>query len=193
MIVVDLETTGLLKPDTKDPEQQPGIVQIGMAKIMPINGAISNGFAILNTASWLIDPEKPVWDEDSIKVHGITKEDVAGKPTLFAVLPELCNWFLGEDTWVGFNTEFDRKVLFYALARLSREGYFPWPSKDWDVMKIAKPVLNIAGKRDIKHPSLVECHLELTGVNYANAHDALADVRATVECLSKLAEQGYVW
>lgn len=193
MIVVDAETTGLLKPDTKDPEQQPGIVQIALAKVEPIHGKISNGFTVIDAKSWLVNPEKPVWDPDSIKVHGITPDKVVDAPTLFTIYPELVEWFLGQNIWIGFNNEFDRKVLFYALARLSLEARFPWPSMDWDIMKIAKPVLNIAGKRDIKHPNLVECHLELTGVNYADAHNALADVMATVACLDKLAEQGYVW
>jgi exonuclease I len=61
-----------------------------------------------------------------------------------------------------------------------------------DVMKLAKPVLNLAGKRDIKAPSLVQAHNALTGVDYINAHDALADCRATLRCLRVLSEQGFI-
>jgi DNA polymerase III epsilon subunit-like protein len=190
MIVVDLETTGLLKPDTRDPEQQPGIVQIALAKVQYVGP--DTGYRATDWKTWLVNPEKPVWDPDAIKTHGINPGDVKDAPTLAALHPELCDWFAGQHTWIGFNNEFDRKVLFYSLARLSMEARFPWPWIDMDVMKIAKPVVNIPGKRDIKFPSLIECHKELVGEDYKNAHDAGADIMATLNCLNALASLGYV-
>jgi DNA polymerase-3 subunit epsilon len=193
VITVDIETTGLLRPETKEPEHQPGIVQIALARLEKVSSEHFVGFTVARKQVWLVNPEKPVWEPDAIKVHGITPDKVADAPTLFAIYPELCEWFLGADKWVGFNNEFDRKVLFYALARLSLEGRFPWPPDDIDIMKIAKPILNIAGKRDIKHPNLTECHQQLTGEGFDGAHDALADVLATVRCLNRLVSEGYIW
>lgn len=184
MIVVDLETTGLLKADNKDPALQPGIVQIGLAKL-------DEDYNVVRSKSWLVNPEMPV-EEDAVKVHGIEGHKLFREPTLPALHPEICEWFLGEGEWVGFNNEFDRKVLYFALAKYSLEARFPWPPHDLDVMKLAKPILNIAGKRDIKHPSLIECHMALFGEAYCGAHDALSDCTATAACLAKLAEMGYV-
>lgn len=185
MIIVDLETTGLLKPDNKDPALQPGIVQIGLIKL-------DANYDIERSQSWLVNPEMPI-EEDATKVHGIDGSKVFRAPTLPALHPEICEWFLGELEWVGFNNEFDRKVLYFALARYGLEARFPWPPNDLDVMKLAKPILNLAGKRDIKHPNLTECYAALhEGKTFAGAHDALNDCLATAACIQKLAEMGYV-
>lgn len=184
MIVVDLETTGLLKSDNNDPAKQPGIVQIGLV-------IIGDNLDVTRSKTWLVNPEMPI-EEDATKVHGITNADVFRASTLPALHPELCEWFLGHLQWVGFNNDFDRKVLYYALARYGLEARFPWPPHDLDIMRIAKPILNMAGKRDIKPPTLTECHTLLFGEPFKGAHDALKDCLATAACLKKLDEMGYV-
>jgi DNA polymerase-3 subunit epsilon len=193
VILVDVETTGLLAPDTQDPERQPGIVQVAALKLE--RRELAGPFTEVDCYYSLINPEKPValWDADAIKVHGITPEMLgADAQSLPAAYPDLCEFFHCSDTWIGFNNEFDRQVLWYQLLRYGKASRFPWPWKDIDVMKVAKPILNIAGKRDVKPPNLMECHTQLTGDGFASAHDALADCRATLRCLNALVEQGYI-
>ena len=44
------------------------------------------------------------------------------------------------------------------------------------------------GKQGFKSPKLSELHQVMFGEGFENAHDALADVRATVRCFWKLKE-----
>lgn len=185
MIIVDLETTGLPNDTTEDPEQQPGIVQIGLIEI-------TNDYHDLKEHSWLVNPEKPIhlWEEDAIKIHGIKPEMVADAPTLPSLLPELAECFRRHSTWVGYNNPFDRKVLYFQVARYGWRWKFPWPSRDVDIMVVGAPVANMAGKQGPKSPKLVELHTHLFGIGFDNAHDALADCRATQRCAQKLFEDG---
>lgn len=184
MIFVDLETTDLINGMTDDPNQQPGIIQIGLIEVT------DGGFETEHKFD--VNPEVSVWAEGAIKGHGIKPEDVAECPTLSALLPKLADIFRRHHTWVGYNNEFDRKVLFYQVLRYGWGWKFPWPSFDIDVMKVGRDIANIAGKSDVKYPKLVELHTTLFGEGFSGAHDALEDIRATYRCFNDLSKKGYI-
>src|ERR1700743_3159674 len=119
---IDLETTGLTQP-SNDFIVQPGIVQIGAVR--------SDG----KEFSSYVNPELARdWEAGAIKTHGITPEQVANAPTFFAIFPAFAAFVLGCDTWGGYNTKFDKDVLWYQLQRYGFERSFPWPINDLDVM-----------------------------------------------------------
>lgn len=177
----DFETTDLVHEGVSDFLAQPGIVQIGVT--------------ILNdkydeVASWesLVNPEKALsqWSEGAIKVHGITPSMVDDAPTFFAVFDKIAELALGCDAWSGYNTPFDKSVLWFQLLRYGFERSFPWPRRDLDVMKFAKDFMAMEGKRGVKPPKLIEIYEHLFPGESFDAHDALEDVRASARVLKEL-------
>lgn len=188
---IDTETTGLTKPGS-DFIVQPGICQIGAVRLErfpvvdPQPGAPE--YKWLETAEFdaLINPETK-FEEQAIKAHGITADRVENAPTFFALFPKFAEFVLGCDTWAGYNIFFDKKVLAFQLERYGFDRNFPWPPKDIDVMKLAKDHMEMQGKRGTKAPTLSEIYEFLFGESF-KAHDALADIKATVRVWERLNE-----
>jgi DNA polymerase-3 subunit epsilon len=120
--------------------------------------------------SMLINPGIPI-SEEAMQVHGITPRDVANKPTFVQVAREIYD-FIGEADLAGYNSnrfdvpllmeEFDRAGIEFDIAR----------RRLIDVQRIFYKM----EPRTLKAALKFYCDKEL-----ADAHDALADVRATVE------------
>ncbi len=121
------------------------------------------------------------WQQDAIAVHGIRPEDVADAPTFFEAFGEIAAMAVGARKLVGFNVEYDIMTLAATLKRYGLEYNFPWPPQHVDVMKMAADRLEaLAGKRGNKMPTLTEAFEALVGEPMQGAHDAMADIRATV-------------
>jgi DNA polymerase-3 subunit alpha len=182
--VFDLETTGLLTVSS-NPEQQPGIVQIGVIRCDPV-------WKEVDRIDQLINPE--VWfHPEAQEVTGIKEEDLVGQPTLRAFHTRMCQAFLGVSHLIGFNTDFDTQVLDWNLKRYNLDRKFPWPPRHTDLMKIAKDALNIQGKADQKFPKLEELHKALFGEGFSGAHKAINDVEATMRCAIEMEKQGLLF
>lgn len=181
MIVVDFETTGLIKPGL-DFSKQPGIVQIGLAEI-------DDDCKVHNWVNFLVNPEMEI-EPEAANAHKVTNEMVGGERTFPEVWLALVNIFRDHRTWVGFNCEFDKRVLFYNLQRYGLEMRFPWPDQELDIMKIAKGCMNFEGKRGPKFPNLTELHVRLFNKPFEGAHDAMNDVNATVDCMREMKRLG---
>lgn len=59
-------------------------------------------------------------------------------------------------------------------------------------MNESTDLCKIPGPYGYKWPKLEELHKHLFGKTFDNAHDALADVRATARCLFELRRRGMV-
>jgi DNA polymerase III epsilon subunit-like protein len=179
LCIIDFETTDLVKKGVSDFLAQPGIVQIGATLVE------AGDFSEVDAFQTLVNPEQSNWSEGAMKTHGIRPEDVAGAPTFFAAFPSFAKFVRHADTWVGYNTNFDKDVLWFQLLRYGFERNFPWPLNEIDVMPEAGVKVSIPGKRGNKYPKLVEVYDHLFHEEY-DAHDALADVRATGRVLKEL-------
>lgn len=179
MIVIDFETTGLIKPGAPS-EEQPGITEIAAALLDP-------EWNVKETWVRRVNPGKPI-EFGASKATGITDEMVAGEPELTAFLMEFAKLTKRADTWVGYNAPFDRAVLYHQIQRYGWEMRFPWPYKMLDVMQAGSQVCNMQGKQGVKTPKLIEMHEILLGHKFEGAHAALNDVLATVACGRKLHE-----
>lgn len=186
MIVLDFETTGLISPN-RNWDRQPGITQIGAVKLDADLNEVGH-------YSTLINPElaAAAWSKESIEVTGIKPEHVLGSPTLFAAMPEFFGFVLGAQQWAGWNTHFDQRVLAYQLERYGFEFNFPWPPYTIDVMKVTTNVLEMKGRRGMKHPKLSEAYEQVMGAPMQDAHDALADVRATAAIMRSAMVRPYL-
>jgi DNA polymerase-3 subunit epsilon len=105
-IVLDTETTGL------DPSDGHRIVEIACIELVH---HVPTGRSFHR----YINPERDM-PEDALAVHGLTAEFLARQPPFAAVLDELLG-FIGSDSLVIHNAEFDLAFLNAELARLQRE------------------------------------------------------------------------
>ncbi len=120
----------------------------------------------------LINPGIPI-SEEAMAVHGITPKMLANKPLFSQVAKQLYDFFEGADI-AGYNSNrFDVPLL---MEEFARAGYnFTLENR------------NLIDAQTIffkMEPRTLNAAYRLyTGKKLENAHDALADVRATVEVL----------
>lgn len=120
----------------------------------------------------LVNPGMPI-SEESMSIHGITPEKVANKPTFIQVAHEI-NDFIGDADLSGYNSDrFDIPMLMEEMARAGI---------DFDVdQRRTIDVQKIFYKMEPR--TLVAALKHYCGKTLEDAHDALADVRATVDVL----------
>lgn len=157
IIFFDLETTGL--DVCKD-----RIVQIAYIKVNP-NGTEEE-------KNYLVNPEMPI-PAESTAVHGITDADVADKPTFKQLASTLAKDFKGSDL-AGYNSnKFDIPLLAEEFLRAD---------VDIDLSRAKKvDVQTIFHKKEQR--TLIAAYKFYCEKDLTEAHDALADTRATYEVL----------
>ena len=172
IIVMDLETTGLIKGNNF----LPGITQIGAVKYDAELNEIDSYVQDIN-------PEIPAsdWQEGAIKLRGIGPGDLDHCPTFFAAFFGFAEFVRGSVIWSGFNIDnFDTKVLGRSLERYGFSQHFPWPSYHIDIMKVV--MKEYGGRR-----KLGDVYSDLFGEKIVDAHEALPYIRATMRIGQKLA------
>lgn len=193
IFLCDFETTGLVKDGVTDFLVQPGITQIGVVVLADAEGDGGSGrggfdpYAEVANFKTLVNPEisEQRWEAGAIKITGIGPEQVKDAPTFFAVFDKFAELAQSCDTWSGYNTKFDKDILWHQLLRYGFERSFPWPRLDLDVMKLASEHMAMQGKRGTKRPKLIEIYEHLFNESF-DAHDALEDIRATARVLREL-------
>lgn len=163
LCIFDLETTGI--DISKD-----RIVEICILKINPD--------ASRESKTWLINPEMHI-PEKASEVHGIYDEDVADKPTLKDIAPQIMQMLSGADLG-GFNSNrFDVPLLAEELLRVGI---------DFDLSKIklvdAQVIYHKMEPRNLSAAYKFYCDKTLE-----NAHSAEADTLATFEILDAQVEK----
>lgn len=157
IIFFDLETTGV--DIAKD-----RICQIACIKI-DLDGNQTE-------KELLINPNMPI-PKEATEVHGITDEMVADKPTFANISKSLFEFFEGCDI-AGYNSNvFDVPLLAEEFSR-SRIEFPNWELNFVDVLQY---------ERVLKPNKLADVYKRYTGKDLEGAHNALNDVRATLEIL----------
>jgi DNA polymerase III subunit epsilon len=156
LVFFDVETTGLNVLRDR-------ILQIALIKY-PKNGDEPKEL------SMLINPSIPI-ALDAMAIHGITPKDLANKPTFGQVAQQIFD-FIGNADLGGYNAaRFDIPMLMEEFARVGLE---------LDVTKRriidAQRIFYKMEPRTLKAALRFYCQKDLE-----DAHDALADVRATVD------------
>ena len=155
LVFFDVETTGLNVVRDR-------IVQIALVKL-PKNGGPTEEL------SMLINPGIPI-SEEAMGVHGITPKDLANKPSFQQVAQKIWD-FIGLADLAGYNSNrFDVPMLMEEFARVGMEFDIS-KRRLIDVQRIFYKM----EPRTLKAAYRFYCQSELE-----DAHDALADVRATL-------------
>jgi DNA polymerase-3 subunit epsilon len=161
-VVFDTETTGL------DPSGGDEIIQLGAVRI--VNGRLLKEEII----DQLVNPLRPV-PEESVKVHGIPPELLAGQPTIGVVLPQF-HAFAVDSVLVAHNAAFDMKMLQMKEAVTG--------------VRFDHPVLDTLLLSSIVHihqeGHSLDAIAERFNVRIVGRHTALGDALATAEVLLKL-------
>ena len=156
LIFFDVESTGLNVVRDR-------ILQIALIKFSP-------GKEEPEELSLLINPGVPI-PEESYAIHGISAQDVANKPT-FAQVAEKIYKFIGDGDLAGYNSaRFDVPILMEEFARVGIEFSMENRSSV-DVQRIFYKM----EPRTLKAALKFYC-----GKDIENAHDAMADVQATID------------
>jgi DNA polymerase-3 subunit epsilon len=158
LVFFDVETTGLNIMTDR-------IIQIGLIKYTknkeePVEMEI------------LINPGIPI-SEESMSIHGITPADVRNKPTFQQIAQELYD-FIGNADLSGYNSNrFDIPIL---MEEFARAGF------DFDIEK--RKLIDVQRLFYKMEPrTLRAAHKFYVGEYFDNAHNALADVKATISVL----------
>lgn len=172
LIFFDIEATGLSVVRDR-------IIQIAMIKYFKKENKEPEELTML------INPGIPI-SLEAMKVHGIQPKDVANKPTFQQVAQKLFD-FIGNADLAGYNSNrFDIPLLMEEFARVGYELDMS-RRRTLDIQRIFYKM----EPRTLKAALRYYCDEDLT-----DAHDAMADVRATISVfkgqLEKYANVDYV-
>lgn len=173
-IVFDTETTGLLKPEANDINQQPYIIEFYGCKI-------DEDFNMIGEIETFLKP--PVKISDKITdITGITNEMVKNAPDFATFYPKLAAFFHGADEMIAHNCAFDRSMIANELLRIDKLLHFPWPIKHTCTVEKSMPI-------EQRRMNLTRLHEHFFQKGF-KAHRAKDDVHALVRCYHAMSEKG---
>ncbi len=179
----DTETTGLpknWKAPVSDVDNWPRLVQLAWAWL-------DNHGVKWDSYDYIIRPQSFIIPKESSDIHKITQEIAEKKgEDLKKVLDIFSRDVLKAKYIVAHNIDFDEKIIGAEFFRTDMRDVLSQSSKIC-TMKETVNVCKIPGFRGgYKFPSLAELHFFLFQEKFDNAHNALADVLATVRCFFEL-------
>ena len=167
-LILDTETTGLLKPNVVDLDKQPKIIELGI--IVVEDGKITGRH------NWLINPDEEITAEIT-KITGITNEMLIGKPLFREILADVEEVFAGADRMICHNAPFDQGMLEVELKRCGRTG-FPMPA---EVICTVQEYKHLFGG---KWPKMTLLYEKIVGKPLEQTHRASDDCEALCEILT---------
>ena len=185
----DTETTGLPRrwdAPLKDLDNWPRMVQLAWLLCDDAGNEIAHASRIVQPQGYTIPPE-------ASRVHGITTERALAEGLPLAeVLAEVLPQIEKAACAIAHNISFDEKILGAECLRLGHpHPLFKKPLRC--TMKEATRFCALPGRYgDYKYPNLTELHRKLFQRAFADAHDALADVRACKAAFYELRTRGVI-
>ena len=184
-LIFDTETTGLPKswnaPIT-DTENWPRCVQIAWQ----LHDEMGN---LIERNDFLIQPEGFNIPFDAERIHGISTELAEEQGISLEKSLHLFNEALQKTKFiVGQNVDFDLNIMGCEFHRENiKTNLNSLPVLDTCTEKTAE-LCKLPGGRGgkFKLPTLTELHKHLFGIDFAEAHNATADVEATTRCFLEL-------
>ena len=139
----------------------------------------------------LVKPKIPIPYRTSI-VHWIYDEDVKNEDHFGDVFKNIWKYIEEADIIIWHNVDFDKKVLFHELERLEKSDILD-DKEYFCTMKSTKELCKMPRANWwYKWPKLNDLHSFLFWKEIINAHNAMADVQATTDCLTELLTRGII-
>lgn len=184
----DTETTGLPRnynAPTTDLSNWPRLVQLAY---LLFDG---NGSKIAGSDT-IIKPDGFTIPEDAARIHGITTERAQkeGK-NLLEVLQDFQGVVVKARCLVAHNISFDEKIIGAEFLRSRMQNSLPGKEKIC-TMQSATNYCALPGMYGYKWPKLSELHRKLFQKDFEEAHNAAADISATVRCFWELKRLGII-
>lgn len=184
----DTETSGLtLRNQPHTHPGQPWIIQLGMI--------LADGADIHAEINLLIKPDGRTLHPRALETHGITTDRAQAYGVSEMAAVKLFGLLaVPADMLVCHNLDFDLKTV---KAMFARQGYgravgkldeMPHYCTMEQATDFCKLPSTFKGRGKYKWPKLEELHRILFNEDFEGAHDALADVRATMRCFYALQE-----
>ena len=186
--IFDTETTGLprnWKAPMSDVDNWPRIIQLAYLVFDNQGNEIVQYNELIKPDGWTMPTDK-FWID-----NGFSQEEslAKGVPICAAL-----DYFLGNynncRVLAAHNINYDYNVMGAELIRAGMRAN--QKNRQICTMQSSTKLCKIPGQYGYKWPKLEELHRHLFGENFDNAHDALADVRATARCLFGLRRLGIV-
>jgi DNA polymerase-3 subunit epsilon len=181
-VIIDTETTGLLKPVLCSNDLQPRAIEVFMGKFS------LDDFEIYEEISTLCIPvdkkgtQIPL-EPHIIKITGIEDYMFRGKPTFADIIDDIVEFCKGETLIVGQNLMFDYDILFHNFLREDRAKDFPvFPDRHCTI-EMAMPLCH-------KRLKLGVLYEMATGEQMKVSHRAKDDAVATLTVYKWLLEIG---
>lgn len=184
----DTETTGLplrWNAPVTDTANWPRLVQLAWV-VCNAEGRIES------ERNAIIRPEGYTIPAEVARIHGITTQLAQERgENLKEVLEDFSEQIDNAQLLVGHNVSFDECIVGAEFERLRMmTSLFLKPK--YCTMKCSVEYCKLPGKKGFKSPKLSELYRILFGTDFKDAHNALADVEATVKCFWKLKELGVI-
>jgi DNA polymerase III subunit epsilon len=184
----DTETTGLpgnWKAPVTDLDNWPRMVQLAFWFYDGGGNRLSGGDFIIKPAGFVIPAA-------AARIHGITtaRAKKEGKE-LSGVLLDFRAAIDKAEYLVAHNMSFDEKIVGAEFLRNNMRDSFP-AKKRICTMKSAADYCAIPGPYGNKWPKLTELHYKLFQTGFDGAHNAAADVAATIKCFWELKRLGII-
>lgn len=176
-LIIDVETTGLLKPGAPISAQPEITEYCGILYDMK-NKKGPKEISRLHT---FVKPHGKISDE-IIRITGITPDMVKDAPRFSDVQKQIAKQIEGAPRVIAHNVRFDRGVISNDFQRLNLD--IKWPH----VLCTIEQTMHIRGYR----MSLSALHEHLFNEKFPGAHRADADVAAVARCVHKLYHDGAI-
>ena len=180
--VFDTETTGLpldWKAPASDVNNWPRVIQLAYLVFDDDGKEVTEYNELIKPDGWTMPTDK-FWID-----NGFSHEESMAKGV---PIQKALNRFLGDykqcRVLAAHNMNYDRNVLGAELIRAGMKA--GRRNRRICTMEQSTELCKIPGAYGFKWPKLEELHSYLFGKTFDNAHDALADVRATARCLFEL-------
>lgn len=137
----------------------------------------------------IIKPDGFTISAETSSVHGITTDRALAEGIeLIEVLREFKEELEKVDTLVAHNISFDEKIAGAEFLRNNMANSIEGIKKIC-TMKSTTDYVAIDGNYGYKWPQLGELHQKLFGTDFKDAHNAMADVKATTKCFWEAKER----
>jgi DNA polymerase III subunit epsilon len=189
ILFFDCETTGLprnYKAPVSDTANWPRLVQLAWL-------VCDEDGTELEAKDFIVKPEGFKVPDEAAKLHGVSDERARkeGHP-LPLVLGAFDKALSGSDLLVAHNIAYDEKIVGSEFWRHGQNDPLAGKKKLCTMLSAVDFCRLPGNYGKYKWPKLKELHQKLFNCDFADAHNAIADIRATAKCFFELKKRGVI-